>query len=200
MRYAPQHKTLTRNRILGAAGRLFRRNGYTATSIDAVMAEAGLTRGGFYHHFRSKAALFAEIARSDHHLVRLLERRDDATPDALAAGTKAIVDFYLQPENREIVAKRCSFAALTIDAGRGPPVVREAFAEALGRLSHELSRGLPDPAEHDPRALAAAALSIGGFMLANASADETLAIAMLRACRDEVRRLIEPVSAAGKAD
>lgn len=197
MRYAPEQKALTRNRILAAAGRLFRRDGYEATSIDSVMAEIGLTRGGFYRHFRSKAALFAEIARSDHHLVRLLERREGATPDALSAGARSILDFYLAPDNREIVARRCTFAALTIDAGRGPHEVREAFGEALGRLVRELARGLADAAEHDSRSLAASALAIGGFILANACADDALAIAMLRACRAEAGRLIEPVAAAG---
>lgn len=155
------------------------------------MAEVGLTRGGFYRHFRSKAALLAEIARTDHQLIRLLERREGDTPKALADGAKAILDFYLAPENRDMIANRCTFAALSIEIGRGPPLVREAFAEALGRLTHEFSRGLNDPVAPDPRALAAAALSIGGAILANASADNRLSSAMLRACRAEVRRLIE---------
>ena len=192
MRYAPDHKTRTRNRILGAAGRLFRRDGYAATSIDAVMAEVGLTHGGFYRHFRSKAALLAEIARTDHQLVRLLERRDGRTPEALAAGARAILDFYLAPENRDLVAKRCTMAALSIEIGRGPLAVRKAFAEALGRLTRELSRGLREPAEPDPRALAATALAVGGAILAHANADPALAVALLRACRSEVSRLIEP--------
>ncbi len=193
MRYAPDHKTCTRNQILVAAGRLFRGDGYKATSIDAVMAEAGLTRGGFYHHFRSKAALLAAIVRTDNHLIRLLERRDGTTPEALAAGAQTILDFYLGPENRDIVARRCTMAALSTEIGRGPQAAREAFAEALDRLSQELSRSLKNPKEHDPRALAATALTIGGAILAQAGgADENLATAMLNACRDEVRRLIEP--------
>lgn len=200
MRYRPDQKARTRNRILGAAGRLFRHDGYKATSIDAVMAEIRLTRGGFYHHFRSKAALLAEVVRSDNHLVRLLERREGATPGALAAGARAILDFYLGPENRDIVARRCTMAALSTEIGRGPKVAREAYSEVLGRLIHELSRGLGDPAARDPRALAAPALVIGGAILAQASTDEHFAIAMLNACRAEVGRLIEPEATAEKAD
>lgn len=192
MRYAPDQKQRTRLRIIGAAGRLFRRDGYKATSVDKVMAEAGLTRGGFYRHFRSKAGLFAEIARSDHHLVRLLAQRQGESAEALAAGAKSILDFYLAPENRQVVARRCTFAALSIDAARAPLEVRAAFGEALGRLVQELSRGLRDPIDRDPRALQAAALAIGGSILAHASADDGLATAMLGACRAGVMGLIGP--------
>src|SRR6185369_2760765 len=50
-----------RAELFGHAGRLFRLRGYTGTNIDDIMLAAGLTRGAFYAHFRSKDALFAEI-------------------------------------------------------------------------------------------------------------------------------------------
>ncbi len=53
-RYAFDHKEKTRARILEAAGKVFRRQGYHATGVDKVMEEAGLTAGGFYAHFDSK--------------------------------------------------------------------------------------------------------------------------------------------------
>jgi len=43
---------------------LFNRHGFSDVCIDAVMAEAGLTRGGFYSHFKNKAELFAEAVDS----------------------------------------------------------------------------------------------------------------------------------------
>jgi TetR/AcrR family transcriptional regulator, transcriptional repressor for nem operon len=54
-------KQNTRDRIVQSAAKLFRANGYVSTGIDAVMADAGLTAGAFYSHFKSKDALFAEI-------------------------------------------------------------------------------------------------------------------------------------------
>jgi len=56
MRYAAGHKQQTNEKILRAAGRLFRQRGYAATGVDAVMASANLTPGGFYSHFRSKGS------------------------------------------------------------------------------------------------------------------------------------------------
>ena len=64
----PKHrKQLTRQRILSAAARLFVARGFSATTIDDVMHECGLTRGGFYAHFRSKAQLHQEALLQAQH-------------------------------------------------------------------------------------------------------------------------------------
>ena len=60
MPYAPEHKEQTRARIVECARRMFNRNGFEAVSIDQIMASAGLTRGGFYHHFANKEELYSE--------------------------------------------------------------------------------------------------------------------------------------------
>jgi AcrR family transcriptional regulator len=60
MPYSAQHKQETRNRILRSARRLFNRKGFAEVTIDEIMAEAGLTRGGFYKHFTSKDDLYSE--------------------------------------------------------------------------------------------------------------------------------------------
>ncbi|WP_425607352.1 TetR/AcrR family transcriptional regulator [Roseibium sediminicola] len=43
---------------------MFNELGYTNVTIDRLMQEAGLTRGGFYAHFSSKAELFVEVVRA----------------------------------------------------------------------------------------------------------------------------------------
>lgn len=51
----------TRARILDAAGRLFERNGYVTTSIEAIAADAGVASETIYLHFGSKRALLAAL-------------------------------------------------------------------------------------------------------------------------------------------
>jgi AcrR family transcriptional regulator len=51
----------TRERILNSAVDLFAERGYDATSVSQVIERAGLTKGGFYHHFASKDALLYEV-------------------------------------------------------------------------------------------------------------------------------------------
>ena len=51
-----------RARIVETAAALFRERGYDGVSVADLMAAAGLTHGGFYKHFGSKADLMAEAA------------------------------------------------------------------------------------------------------------------------------------------
>ncbi len=50
-----------RDRVLEAAVDLFATQGFDATSVAQVIDRAGLTKGGFYHHFASKDALLYEV-------------------------------------------------------------------------------------------------------------------------------------------
>lgn len=51
----------TRADLVEKATALFATNGFTAVSIDAICAEIGLSRGGFYHHFADKVACFEAV-------------------------------------------------------------------------------------------------------------------------------------------
>ena len=48
----------TRAHLIDVATRLFAAHGYDGTSITAVLAESGVSRGSLYHHFPGKDALF----------------------------------------------------------------------------------------------------------------------------------------------
>jgi AcrR family transcriptional regulator len=51
----------TRARLVEVSTRLFAERGYDGTSIEAVLAETGVSRGSLYHHFRGKEALFEAV-------------------------------------------------------------------------------------------------------------------------------------------
>ena len=72
----PARKARTRAEILDHAARLFRLRGYAGTNIDDIMLAAGLTRGAFYAHFKSKDDLFAEVVRAGHGLLGRLRAAD----------------------------------------------------------------------------------------------------------------------------
>ncbi len=50
-----------KERVLSAAVELFARQGYDGTSVTQVINQAGVAKGGFYHHFASKEALLYEV-------------------------------------------------------------------------------------------------------------------------------------------
>lgn len=67
----------TKDRLVTAAGNLFRRNGYHATGLAEILAEAGVPKGSLYHHFPEGKADLAKAAAD--WTVRLLVRIiDDA--------------------------------------------------------------------------------------------------------------------------
>lgn len=56
-----QRSEETKTKILEAALRLFSTRGYNAASVDDICREAGISKGAFYHHFKSKQALFLAL-------------------------------------------------------------------------------------------------------------------------------------------
>ena len=63
---------LRREAIIRTAEHLFLEKGYEETSIQDILDELSISKGGFYHHFDSKIALLSEISRQ--HVERDLER------------------------------------------------------------------------------------------------------------------------------
>jgi AcrR family transcriptional regulator len=74
--------TTTRERLVDTAVDLFARQGYDATSVSQVIERAGLTKGGFYHHFASKDALLYEVYGDL--ITRQLERMDEILTHGLS--------------------------------------------------------------------------------------------------------------------
>ena len=65
MRYSPEHKAQNHENILSVAAHSFREHGGDSSGIGTVMKKVGLTKGGFYRHFKSKDDLFVEaVARA----------------------------------------------------------------------------------------------------------------------------------------
>jgi TetR/AcrR family transcriptional repressor of nem operon len=123
MRYAPEHNQETRERILEVASRLFREHGIAAVGLAKVMAEADLTVGTFYTHFKSKEALVKAA------LLRSLQARNDELAQALTRGDiETAVRAYLSPEHRDAPGVGCPVAALAAEVARHPRATRQAFA------------------------------------------------------------------------
>ena len=54
---------VTRRHILEVAAAGFAESGFAGTSLNDVIKQAGVTKGGFYFHFRSKGSLAVEVIR-----------------------------------------------------------------------------------------------------------------------------------------
>jgi AcrR family transcriptional regulator len=57
-----QHRSEeTRSKIIASAIKLFSIQGFNAASVDVICKDAGISKGAFYHHFKSKQALFLAL-------------------------------------------------------------------------------------------------------------------------------------------
>jgi TetR/AcrR family transcriptional repressor of nem operon len=179
MRYAPEHNKETRERILGAASRLFREHGIAAVGLAKVMAEADLTVGTFYTHFTSKEVLVRETLR------RALQSRNVELAQALRDGDLEVaVRAYLSPEHRDAPGMGCPTAALAAEVARHPRATRRTFASQTAEGLRALAECLSTRRGKDvSRAEAAAFLGllVGTLQLARATADRAESDAILEA-------------------
>jgi AcrR family transcriptional regulator len=100
--------------LVDAARALFARDGYDATSLDAVAARAKVTKGAVYHHFEGKRQLFeavfsGEVERMTAPLSAAYARKKDPW-DAFGAGCRAFLDECLDPGLQRIVLLDASAA------------------------------------------------------------------------------------------
>lgn len=196
MPYSPSHKQKTRTRIVECARILFNRHGFDNVTIDMVMAEAQLTRGGFYNHFKSKEELFA-AAVSSFLMGRGAEWRAEAgiapgRPTRKAA--RQMLAGYLSNDHLGDLDGQCPMIALPSDIARSAPEVRAAYQvllESMVALFEHSIAGTPTKKKQD--ALTLAALCVGGMVIARTLPGSEVAEAV-RAAALRHGRSIVPVT------
>jgi AcrR family transcriptional regulator len=91
----------TTGQLVATARDLFARDGYAATSLDAVSSKAGVTKGALYHHFSGKTALFESVFRAEQERLRAVLAAAASTKkdpwDGFFAGAKAYLEACLDP-------------------------------------------------------------------------------------------------------
>ena len=103
---AQRNETTTAD-LVRTAGTLFGRDGFAATSLEAVADAAGLTKGAVYHHFAGKTDLFrAVFVRQEQGLAEHIgaAAADAGNPrSALRTGCAAFLQACLDPAVRQII-------------------------------------------------------------------------------------------------
>src|SRR6201987_4970008 len=98
MRYPPEQKAETHEKILAVAARSFREHGSEINGIGQVMKELGLTKGGFYRHFASKGDLYtAAVARAFEEQSNRLVAVAEAAPKG--AELRTVIEQYLSAKH-----------------------------------------------------------------------------------------------------
>ncbi|MHC5083283.1 MAG: TetR/AcrR family transcriptional regulator [Planctomycetota bacterium] len=87
--------TDTKQRILDTAANLFSSYGFGCTSIDDILTAVGITKGAFYHYFKSKDALCEAVldhAIEEFNQLALKFQGDEDTPDLLKRWLQLLIE------------------------------------------------------------------------------------------------------------
>ncbi len=187
VRYQPDHKAKTRERLVETARKEFREHGFDGVSIHTIMRAAGLTRGGFYAHFESKEALIQEVLKLEPGLLRQL-RGVESGPRAPSEVAEAF-EAYLDPKVRDGLIY-CPLVAHPMDSIRGGQARGRAYAALVQELVQTVQARLPgDDREANRRAVVSSVLAVGAAIMSSALSGEE-ADQLQKMCSEEIGRLL----------
>jgi len=193
MPYPAGHRNEVKRTIIESARRLFNRHGFDNVSLGQIMADAGLTHGGFYSYFKSKSDLYAEVLGcffTDPNWKNCWEgvHVDLAAADA----APQIVRAYLSRQHFENVENSCPMVALPSYVARSNKTAKAAFENVFRAMVTLLERGIsmggrPRSSTAAGRkrseiAQAVAALCVGGMVVARSAADRAFADELRDSC------------------
>ena len=188
----------TRERLVRSTSRLLRTQGYTATGLNQVMAEADAPKGSMYFHFpggkvqlaAAAVDLFAERSTS-----RM--RRYVAEHDTVRDAVSAIFDAYVEHLERTGYTEGCAVATVARDAASA----HEQLADATGRALHAWTDVLAEALEAEGRppaeAHALATLVIAAIEGTVVMAKGEQSTEPIATTRDVLRTILAPPAAEG---
>jgi AcrR family transcriptional regulator len=149
----------TRDELIDAAERLFSRQGFHATSIDAVAAEAGFTKGAVYSNFASKEDLFFAVYE------RRVDRRVEEMETALREESTAVEAFdRMAPGSERRRASGDGWLAVFFEFWAHVlrhPELKQRFAAQHRRVIEPVAAALEVPGDAYKMATAHFALQLG---------------------------------------
>ncbi|WP_105968080.1 TetR/AcrR family transcriptional regulator [Streptomyces geranii] len=169
VRYAKEHKQVTRQRIIEKAGQRFKQDGIDGSGISTLMSDAGLTNGAFYAHFTSKDDLVAHVVAEE--LRTQVARYGTLRPGR--PGLEDLIREYLSPEHRDHPGLGCPSAALLDEVGRCEAGTKQAYTDGARDIVAEIAARLApeDPKSARGTAIGLFTMLVGTLQLSRALAD-----------------------------
>ena len=183
-----------KDRILDAAHELVNQQGFSSTTLEAILDRAGASKGAFFHHFASKEelgdVLVQRYAEADVALAKeimaLVEKR---TSDPAEQAVAFVQHFAERADDMAVTQPGCLFVSFIYERGPGGSIQSEAIVESiefwrnliLDKLE-QAAKIRPSMEDVDLRSMADQIFSAfeGGFILARAMDDPSLVAKQIR--------------------
>jgi len=116
-----------REKLVKAGIDLFRRRGYVAATVDEICAEAGVTKGAFFHHFDSKETLAETCLQVwDQQFLTMIASAPFQSLDDPVAKVLACIDFFIGVFANPQVLKSCLAGTTVQEVSETHPALRDA--------------------------------------------------------------------------
>jgi TetR/AcrR family transcriptional repressor of nem operon len=194
---ARQQKQSAKDKILDAALTVIRAKGYTATTVDDLCAASDVTKGAFFHHFRSKDDLAVAAANYWSEMTdRLFAAAPYHTyPDPLDR-VLGYIDYRKTILTGTLPEFTCLVGTMIQETYDSHPAIRDACAHSIrnhaAKIEADISAAMKAhgvKAEWTARSLALHTQAVlqGAFILAKATGGSKVAAESI----DHLRRYIE---------
>lgn len=178
MKVSKEQVRENRMRIVKTASELFRERGYNGVGVAELMSAAGLTHGGFYKHFASKADLMSEAMSCGF---------SQSAESTKGVDREKFVEYYLSRQHRDSMGKGCVMSALGTDTARLSESIKATFE--AGIETHLALLANENAAKGGTRAdlIDTLAHLVGALVLSRACPDNSaLADEILDVCRSRI--------------
>ncbi len=163
----PQARHQSKTKLLDAALHVIRSKGYAATTVDDICHQAGVTKGSFFHHFKSKDDLaLAAVAHWRAMTEGFFAEAPYHQPEDPLDRLLGYVDFRAAILTGELPDYTCLLGTLVQETYDTHPTIRTACEQALSSHIAELSRDVEAAKERYAPTAAWSADSVGTFMQA----------------------------------
>jgi TetR/AcrR family transcriptional repressor of nem operon len=193
----PLAKAGARQNLLDAALALMREKGYASTSVDELCAQAGVTKGAFFHHFKSKDALAVAAANRWSELATaLFETAPYHSHRDPLARVLGYLEFRKTLLKGEIANFTCFVGTMVQEVYSTKPEIRDACEASISGHAGKLEADIAEAMKRyrvraswtaEGLALHTQAVLQGAFILAKARGNAAIAAASI----DHLRRYLE---------
>jgi len=166
--------------IVRTAARLVRERGISGASVDDVMQAAGLTRGGFYAHFRDKTAMVGEALHEAFREARKNLLEFDLEGDAWLGKAS---ERYLSEAHLDQPGRGCAVPSLGAEVARADAEVGEVFAREIDHVLGGIQQKLGGGKDARRRAIMFLSTAVGAMVLARGVGARSLALEILSTAR-----------------
>ena len=189
----------SKTRLLDAALMVIRTKGYSATTVDDICHAAGVTKGSFFHHFKTKDELALAAAE---HFSGMADGLFAAAPYHAASDPAervlGYIDFRAAMLKHQIPEYTCLLGTMVQETYVTHPAIREACDRHMTAHTAQIAKDIAEAkrlyapkASWSPESLAfyTQAVLQGAFILAKAKQDSTVAAESIAHLRDHVATL-----------